>query len=402
MRISDLLRFTFLALRRQRFRSLMLLVSVAIGVASVVILVSLGEGARQYVLGEFSFIGKDTVVIFPGRKTTTGGMPPVTGAAARDITLEELGILERTVPGIESIAPLIVGNAPVAYRNRDRESMVLGTTAAFFVVRQLHIAQGSNFPNLALNEGSPVAIIGQTLKQELFGNRRAIGEWVRLRDYRFRIIGILAGTGDSFGMDLSEAIFVPVASAQTVFNVNGLFRVMMKIRDGADVEATKVALRERMTELHEGEEDVTVVSPDAMVRTFSGVLRAMTLGVAGIAAISLVVAGILVMNLMLMSVTQRTSEIGLLKAIGSSARQVRTIFLAEAGILATAGTVTGLAFAQAVILAARELYPAIPFQTPAWAFIGSCMMAILTALLFAWLPATRAARLEPVIALGRK
>lgn len=402
MRATDLLRFTFLALRRQRFRSLMLLVSVAIGVASVLILVSLGEGARQYVLGEFSFIGKDTVVIFPGRKTTTGGMPPVTGAAARDITLEELSILERTVPGIESIAPLIVGNAPVAYRNRDRESMVLGTTAAFFAVRQLHVAQGSNFPNLALDEGSPVAIIGQTLKQELFGNRRAIGEWVRLRDYRFRVIGILAGTGDSFGMDLSEAIFVPVASAQTVFNVNGLFRVMMKIRDGVDVEATKEALRSRMKELHEGEEDVTVVNPEAMVRTFSGVLRAMTLGVAGIAAISLVVAGILVMNLMLMSVNQRTAEIGLLKAIGSSARQVRTIFLAEAGILAAAGTVTGLAFAQAVILAGREFYPAIPFQTPVWAFAGSCTMAILTAIVFAWLPATRAAGLEPVIALGRK
>jgi len=402
MRPADLLRFTLLALRRQRFRSLMQLLSVAIGVASVVVLVALGEGARRYVLGEFSFIGKNTVVMFPGRKSTTGGMPPVTGVAARDITLADMLTVQRTVAGIESIAPVVAGNAPVSHGSRERDSTVIGTSADFFAVRQLRIAQGSMLPPLALDLATPVAVIGQKLKHELFGNRRAIGQWVRLREYRFRVIGVLEGRGDSFGMDLSEAIFIPVASAQQVFDTNGLFRVVLKAREGTSTAQLKAALLARMKELHEGEEDVTVTSPDAMISTFDGVLRVLTLGVSGIAAISLVVAGVLVMNLMLMTVRQRTPEIGLLKALGAPDSQVRAIFLAEAAVLAVAGAVAGMVVGRIAIALLAALYPAVPFATPAWALAAASALALATALLFAWLPAGRAARLEPVAALGRR
>jgi putative ABC transport system permease protein len=402
MRSLDLVRFTLTALRRQRFRSLMMLLCVAIGVAAVLILVSLGEGARRYVLGEFSQIGKDIVVMFPGRKTTTGGMPPVTGAAARDITLEQIDLLNRRVPGIAGLAPIVLGNVPVAHRNRERDSMVIGTTAAFFDLRRLRIAQGSNLPQGEMQSGSPVAVIGQKLKQELFGNRRAIGEWVRLRDYRFRVIGVLEGRGDSFGMDLSEAIFIPVASAQSVFNVNGVFRVIVQLSPNHDLERLKSDILQRMKEFHEGDEDVTVSSPDAMISTFDGILRMLTLGVGGIAAISLVVAGVLVMNLTLMSVRQRTAEIGLLKAIGAPAALIRRLFLAEAGLLACMGSLAGLAAGYAAILALAFAFPAIPLQAPLWASGAASVLALVTALLFAWLPASQAARLEPVLALGRR
>ncbi len=396
------MRFTLLALRRQRFRSIMLLVAVGLGVGAVIVLTALGEGARGYVMGEFAFLGKDTVVMFPGRKETTGGMPPITGTAARAVTLEEVEVLERTVPGVGSLAPIVIGNAPVSYESRERESIVVGTTAAFFAIRQLEIGQGKTLPELALSEGKPVAVIGQTLKDELFGNSRAIGQWVRLRDYRFRVIGVLAGTGDSFGADLSEAIFIPVASAQSVFNVHGLFRVMMKVRDNYQVDEVKSAVSDRMQELHEGEQDVTVVSPDAMLTTFDDILQALTLGVAGIAGISLVVAGILVMNVTLMSVKQRTAEIGLLKAIGAPASQVRTLFLAEAALIATAGAIIGLLVGRLLVAAGRQLYPSIPFATPGWATLAAFALAVGTAVVFAWLPAQQAARLEPVDALGKK
>jgi len=402
MHLIDLGRFTLLALRRQRFRSVMLLIAVGLGVGAVIVLTALGEGARGYVMGEFAFLGKDTVVIFPGRKETTGGMPPVTGTAARAITIEEVEVLGRTVPGVTSLAPIVMGNGPVSYESRERESIVVGTTAAFFTIRQLQIAQGSALPDLALSEGKPVAVIGQKLKTELFDNRRAIGQWVRLRDFRFRVIGVLAGTGDSFGADLSEAIFVPVASAQSVFNVEGLFRVMLKVRDNYRIEEVKSKLSERMQELHEGEQDVTIVSPDAMLGTLDEILQALTLGVAGIAAISLVVAGILIMNVTLMSVKQRTAEIGLLKAIGAPAAQVRTLFLAEAGLIATAGALLGMLVGRLLVALGRQLFPAIPFATPGWAIWAGLGLAVGTALIFAWLPAQQAARLEPVDALGRK
>jgi putative ABC transport system permease protein len=402
VRLIDLVRYTLLALRRQRFRSVMLLIAVGLGVGAVMVLTALGEGARGYVLGEFAFLGKDTVVMFPGRKETTGGMPPITGSAARAITLEEVEVLARTVPGVTSLAPLVMGNGPVSYESRERESIVVGTTAAFFTIRQLEIGQGSALPDLGLSEGKQVAVIGQKLKSELFDNRRAIGQWVRLRDYRFRVIGVLAGTGDSFGADLSEAIFVPVASAQSVFNIHGLFRVMLKVRENYRVEEVKTNISRRMQELHEGEQDVTVVSPDAMLSTFDDILQALTLGVAGIAGISLVVAGILVMNVTLMSVKQRTAEIGLLKAIGAPAAQVRTLFLTEATLIATAGALLGMLVGRLLVATGRYFYPSIPFATPGWAMWAGLGLAVGTALLFAWLPAQQAARLEPVEALGRK
>ena len=402
MRLIDLVLYTFLALRRQRFRSVMLLIAVGLGVGAVIVLTALGEGARGYVMGEFAFLGTDTLVVFPGRKETTGGMPPITGTAARAITLEEVEVLERTVPGVTSLAPIVIGNGPVSYKSRERESLVVGTTAAFFAIRQLEVGQGSTLPGLALSEGKQVAVIGQKLKKELFDNRRAIGQWVRLRDYRFRVIGVLTGTGDSFGADLSEAIFVPVASAQSVFNVHGLFRVMMKVRDNYQVEEVKSQISTRMQELHEGEQDVTIVSPDAMLSTFDDILQALTLGVSGIAAISLVVAGILVMNITLMSVKQRTAEIGLLKALGAPAAQVRTLFLTEAVLIATAGALLGMLVGRLLVAVGRHLYPSIPFATPGWALWAALGLAIGTALVFAWLPAQQAARLEPVDALGRK
>lgn len=402
MRPYDLVNFTLLALRRQRFRSIMLLVAVGLGVGAVVVLTALGEGARGYVLGEFSYLGKDTIIMFPGRKETSGGLPPMTGAAARAITLEDVAVLQRTVPGVTELAPIVIGNGPVSYKSRERDSIVIGTTAAFLDIRQMQVGQGSNLPQTSVEEGKPVAVIGHKLKQELFDNRRAIGQWIRLRDYRFRVIGVLSGKGDSFGLDMSEAIFIPVASAQSVFNVHGLFRVMLKVKENYQVSAVKEAISTRMQELHDGDLDVTVVSPDSMLKAFDGILKTMTLGVAGIAAISLVVSGILVMNVTLMSVRQRTSEIGLLKALGAPASQVRNLFLSEAAMIATAGALIGLVIGHLLVLLGRKIYPAVPFLTPPWAIWAALGLAVGTALVFAWLPAQQAARMEPVDALGRK
>lgn len=402
MRPVDLLSFTLLALRRQQFRSLMLLTAVGLGVTAVVVLTALGEGARGYVLGEFSFLGKDTVIILPGRKETTGGMPPMSGAAARPITLEEVAIIDRSTPGVSAVAPIIVGTQAVSFESRERDSIVIGTTADFVEIRKLVIGSGTNLPEGAMDESEPVAVIGQKLKRELFDSRRAIGQWVRLRDYRFRIVGILSGKGDSFGLDLSEAIFIPVAAAQSVFNSHGVYRVMLKVDENHSVETVKKKVSRLMQELHDGEQDVTLVSPDSMLSTFDDILRILTLAVAGIGSISLFVSGILVMNVTLMSVKQRTAEIGLLKAVGAPAAQVRTLFLAEAGMIACAGAVLGIAVGLLLVFIGRQVYPGVPFATPAWALVASITLAVGTALLFAWLPAQQAARLEPIDALGRK
>lgn len=402
MRPDDLLRYTLLSLRRQHFRSVMLVLSLALGVASTTLLVSLGESARGFVLGEFAFLGSDVVAIFPGRKSTTGAMPPVTGTAARDITLEEVGVLQRTVPGVVAVAALVAGTSPVSFQSRERDTLVLGVSRDFFDLRRLDTARGGFWEGVELEQSAPVAVIGETVRRELFGTRPALGEWIRVRSFRFRVVGVLSGSGDSFGSDLSDSVFIPVASAQQLFNVPGLFRLIIQIDERRPRQAVIRDLEARMTELHDGELDVTVVNPDAMVASVSDILRVMTLAVAGIAAISLLVAGVLVMNLTLISVQQRVSEIGLLKAVGATAHQVRLLFISEAVVLALAGIVTGVLISALVLALARQFFADLAWALPWWALLTVSAVTILTAVVFAWRPASQAANLPPVAALGRR
>lgn len=401
MRAADLLRYSGDALRRTRFRSSMMLLAMGLGVAAVLILTALGEGARGYVVGEFASIGKDVVVMFPGRKETTGGMPPITGASARDITLDEAYLLKRRLTAVEDVAPMVIGSARVAYGERGRDVNVLGTTAQFLEMRHIQLAQGSNLPLGDFRRGGGEIILGEKLKRELFDNRSAIGEFVRVGDTRFRVIGILSGRGDAGGMDMSDSAVIPVAAAQRVFNAYGLFRVLITVRDGYGVDATKRSIEAVMRELHQGELDVTLVSPAAMLKTFDNILLAMTLGVAAIGAISLLVAGILIMNIMLIAVSQRTREIGLLKALGASRRDILKLFLVEALLLTVSGALSGIVVGELVIVAARNAFETVPFRAPLWAVVIAGLIAVLTGLAFSWLPARRASELQPVEALQK-
>lgn len=402
MRIADIILFTGQTLNRHRFRSSMTLLAMAIGVAAVIALTGLGEGARGYVLGEFSFLGSDTLIMLPGKKETTGGMPPITGSAARDITIADTRTMERMARGIDKVAPLVLGTAPISFGSRSREAMTVGTTADFFAIRDLQLSHGKPLPDLPMEKGKAICVIGETIKSELFGNQPAIGRWLRVSDRRCRVIGVTQGRGDAFGMDLSDAVFIPIASAQSLFNTEALFRVFFKIRENASLDQVEQQLLQIIGERHQGEVDVTIVRPDALISTFNDLLVVLTLAIAGIASISLLVAGILIMNITLISVTQRTSEIGLLKAIGAPARQIRILFLTEASLLALSGAIAGVLLGEALIFVGNELFPEIPFFAPWWAIISALLIAFVTASLFAWLPANRAAKLEPVIALTAK
>jgi len=204
------------------------------------------------------------------------------------------------------------------------------------------------------------------------------------------------------GFNSDEIVVIPIHYAQALFNTSSLFRILLETKSRGDLVAVKEAIREIMMRRHDGEEDVTVITQDAVLATFDRILRALTLGVAGIAAISLAVAGILVMNVMLVAVSQRTSEIGLLKAIGAPSVAVHHLFLAEALWLSLAGGVTGFFLGQFGSLLIRLAYPQLPAWPPIWASVGGVAVAFLTGVLASLLPAARAARLDPVQALSKK
>ena len=402
MKAVDMMRFSTRSLTGFRMRSMLMIIAMSIGVGAVVILTSLGEGARRYVVDQFSSLGTNLIIVFPGRTETGGNLPGMmVGRSPRDLTLEDAVALLQS-RHVTRIAPLNIGSAHLSRGRLSREAPVLGTTHEFRDIRQLEMGSGRFLPPADPTRAQSICVIGQTLSTELFGQQSPIGEWLRIGDRRFRVIGVLGAKGRSLGFDTDELAIIPVASAQQLFNQASLFRIFVETRHRESLPQAQEEIRRILAERHEGDEDVTVVTQDAVLATFDRILRTLTLAVGGIAAISLAVAGILTMNVMLVAVSQRTSEIGLLKALGASAGQIRNLFFAEAALLSAMGAIVGLAIGAAGILLLRQIYPAFPAAAPAWAVAAAVVTASLTGVVFSLMPARRAARLDPVIALAKR
>ncbi|MCX7155574.1 MAG: ABC transporter permease [Rhodocyclales bacterium] len=400
MRNADVLRFARDAAAGYPLRTALSVLAMAIGVAAVVVLTSLGDGARRYVVEQFSSLGSNLVIVLPGR-SATGGFSPANAVTTtpRDLTVDDAFALTR-LSSVRRVAPLAAGNSEIKANGRLREVVVAGTASTYFEIRSFKMAQGAFLPEADWSRGAPVAVIGGKIQEEIFGGRSAVGEVIRLGDRRLRIVGVLKATGQGVGgMNTDEVIFVPVSIAQSLFNTHTLFRVLIEARSRDEIAAVKREVTALLKARHGGEEDITVITQDAVLATFDKLLRALTAGVAGIAAISLAVAGILVMNVMLVAVTQRTAEIGLLKALGARGATIRDAFLAEAAMISLAGALTGYGLGLFGAFVLRQIYPVFPAYPPDWAVIAALATALTTGLLFGIMPARRAARLDPVQAL---
>jgi len=402
VRPADLLDFAWQVVRGNPARTLLILLAMGIGVAAVVVVTSIGEGARRYVLGQFSGLGANLVIVLPGRAETAGGIPGfIIGKTPRLLSTDDALALARS-PAVRRIAPLIVGAGDVHWNARTRETPILGTTAEFISVRQMDMGQGVFLPEGDPHHSQPVCVIGAKVRRELFAGSQAVGEWLRIGDRRFRVIGVIAPQGQSLGFNTDEVVVVPLAAAQALFNSESLFRIMIEAKSRGAVVQAQQDVEEILRQRHEGERDVTVITQDAVLATFDRILGALTLAVGGIAAISLSVAGILIMNVMLISVTQRKREIGLLKALGATGGQIRLLFFTEAVVLALAGAAAGLLLGKVGQLLVAEAVPAITITAPWWAVIAAPLTAIVTAVLFSVAPARQAARLDPVLALSSR
>jgi putative ABC transport system permease protein len=402
LRRADAFRLALQSLLSQRRRSLLICLATGIGVAAVVMLTALGDGARRFVVGEFSALGTNLLIVLPGRNETVGGPPPIMGETPRDLTLGD-ALAVAQLPGVRRVVPLMVGTANVStLAGTEREAVMLGVTRDMLEVRHLQVAQGRYLPELPPDRAAAVCVIGPKLARELFENRSPLGAWLRVGDRRFRVVGVLADTGVSVGQDFDDMVQVPVASAQALLDSEGLFRVLVEIRPGASMTQAIADVRRVLMSRHDGEDDVTLITQDSVVATFDRILSALTLALAGISAVSLVVAGILVMNVTLVTVAQRRSEIGLLKALGARLAEVRDLFLIEAVLLTSAGAATGVAIGHAGAFAVHLAYPDFPIAVPWWGTLSALLTSVAFGLAFGVIPARRAARLDPVHALSNR
>jgi putative ABC transport system permease protein len=286
---------------------------------------------------------------------------------------------------------MFMGNEEVGFAGRGRRVLVFGTTAEMLVLRDLEMRTGAFLPDEPWERGSSVAVLGAGLARELFGAAQPVGELVTLGAWRLRVIGVVGTQGTHFGIDMDESIFVPVTTAMRMFDRTSLFRILLQTRPGFSVDSVVERASELLRARH-GEEDFTVTTPDAILSALDAILAVLTLVLVGIAAISLGVAGIGTMNVMLVSVAERTPEVGLLEALGASRRQILALFLTEAALLSAAGGLVGLAVGWLVLRVAE-----VP---PLWAAAAAFGLALAVGTLFGFWPALRATRLDPVAALA--
>ena len=395
---ADSARFAWTALTRQRRRSALSVLGVMVGVAAVVILTALGEGARRYVVQQFASLGSNLLIVIPGKNETTGLFPGV-GGVPNDLTLDDAVALERGVREARLVVPIALGTETVSQRDRRRQLVVLGTTHDFLEARELRTGSGRFLPTGEMERGAAVAVVGTKVVEELFAGESPLGRVMRIGDWRMRVIGVLEGKGHQIGVDLNDMVIVPVASAMRMFDQSSLFRILLKVGAHADLERAKQRVLEIITERHD-EEDVTCLTQESVVASLSKILTALTLAVAAIGAVSLSVAGLGVMNLMLVSVSERTEEVGLLKAVGATGSQVLALFLAEAVLLSAVGALAGIGFGWLLVQVFVGFYPSYPASPPVWAVASVFLTAMGMGALFGVLPARRATRLDPVAALA--
>ncbi len=397
MGLRDVLRFAGRAVTAHRLRSALTVLGILIGIASVILLTSIGEGTRQFILSEFTQFGTTLLSVTPGKIETTG-IPGAVGGTIRKLTLADAESLLR-VPGVEKTVPVTMGMAEVEHGDRGRSIFVYGVTADVPSVWKFRIRQGRFLPAGDPDRAAPLAVLGPKLKREIFGEVNALGEHVRIGGQRFLVIGVMEPKGQLLGFDIDDSVYVPVASAQRLFNRDELMEIDVlfssRVRPGDVVSGIRRVLLDR----HDGEEDFTITTQTEMLEVLDRILGIVSLAVGGIGAISLVVGSIGILTMMWISVNERTAEIGLSKAVGASGRQILFLFLAEAGLLSLAGGAAGVAVGLGVARILRFAVPGLPVRTPVRYVAAALLVSLAVGVVSGALPARRAAGLDPIEAL---
>jgi putative ABC transport system permease protein len=400
MSARDLIKLAWQSLWFHRQRSVLTMLGILIGIASVILLTSIGEGTRSYVLSEFTQFGTTLAAINPGKIQTTG-LPGALGNTIHPLTLEDAQAISR-LPGVQRVVPVVMGAAPVEQGGKTRNVFVYGVTAEMPDVWRIRVRAGRFLPELETDRGAPLATLGPTLKRELFGDQNCLGQHVRIAGERFLVIGIMESKGQFLGIDIDDSAYIPVAQARRLFNRDHLQEIDVIIANASIIEPVVARIKTLLTQRHNDEEDFTITTQTGMLKTLDRIIRIVSLAVVGIGAISLLVGSIGILTMMWISVNERTSEIGLARALGATPGQILGLFLCEAALLSTVGGLLGLAFGLGLGQLLHLYVPALPVKIPAEYVLLSLAISLLVGLASGLLPAHRAANLDPVVALAEE
>ena len=392
MQLIDAIRLALRAIAAQRLRSFLTLLGIAVGIAAVILLTSIGEGIHRFVLAEFTQFGTNIASISPGKVKTSGPAPTGIPSSVRPLSLDDARILAR-VPHVNGMTATVWGNSEVGANGRLRRTTVNGVGADMLKVYSIKF-----LPDEELENARAFVVLGARLKSELFGASNPLGARVRVGNLQFRVIGVLEPKGQFLGVDLDDAAYIPTARALELYNRDGLMKIDVAYDEGVPAEQVVAAIKNQLIARH-GREDFTITTQEDMLRTLSNILDILTMAVGALGSISLLVGGVGIVTIMTIAVRERTGEIGLLVALGAPRRPVLALFLGEAVALSALGGVIGLVLGIGLAQLIHLAVPALPVHTPLSFVLLAEGVAITIGLLAGVLPARSAARLDPVEAL---
>ncbi len=396
MLINDFIRLTSTSLWAHKLRSFLTMLGISVGIAAVVLLTSIGEGIHKFVLAEFTQFGTTLVAINPG-KTMTMGMSMGVFGTVRPLSIEDAEALKR-LSFAKSVVGLVQGNAEVEGNNRSRRTTVYGAGHDFPAAFNMPVRSGRFLPADDPIAPRAFAVLGSKVKNELFGNLNPLGQRIRIGGNRYRVVGVMESKGQVLGFDLDDTVYIPLARGLELFNREGLVEIDVLYHGGTRVEQVVAGIKRILMARH-GREDFTITTQQQMLDVLGSILDVLTFAVGAIGGISLLVGGIGIITIMTISVTERTAEIGLFRALGARYSQILSLFLGEAVVLSAIGGVTGLILGIGIGQLLEFAIPALPVHTP-WTFVVLAeSIAIFIGLAAGVIPALRAARLDPVEAL---
>ncbi len=396
MLLTDFIRLTSGAVIAHRLRSILTALGIAVGIAAVVLLTSLGEGVHRFVLSEFTQFGTNLIGITPG-KTTTVGVSGALVSNVRPMTLDDAEAMRR-IRHITAVTAVVQGNAAVEYGKRTRRTTSLGTGSDAAEVWQFYPAVGRFLPPDDPRAARPFVVLGAKMKRELFGTANPLGERLRIGGESYRVIGVMEEKGQMLGFDLDDTVFIPISRALAMFDRESVMEIDILYDEGTSAQAVAERIRALLTARH-GTEDFTITTQQEMLETLGSVLNILTLAVGALGGISLLVGGVGILTIMTIAVRERTGEIGLLRALGARRRQILWLFVGEAVVLASIGGLAGLVLGVGGAWLIGLAVPALPTHTP-WGYVLLAeLLAASLGLAGGVLPARRAAQLDPVEAL---
>ncbi len=395
MRLLDLVQFAYRSIASHKLRSTLTALGLVIGIAAVVILTSIGRGIHTFVLAEFTQFGTHLLSVNPGKKTTFG-ISGATISTVRPLSLDDAVALGK-LPAVIAVVPVVQGNVRVEAGAKQRRSNILGVGSAVPEVWRVQTASGRFLP---AEEGNPraLAVLGHKMAAELFGATNPLGQRIRIGTDRYRVIGVMEKKGQMLGFDMDDTLYIPAAKALELFDRESLVEINVLYKSSLSVQSVEKAVKRLMIARH-GREDFTLITQRQMLATMDSVLNILTMGVAALGGISLLVGSVGILTIMTIAVSERVSEIGLLRAVGAERRVIFRLFLGEALALSLTGGLIGVVVGILCIRTIGYLLPELPVEL-AWSYIiAAFVVSLLIGIAAGVAPAIKAARLEPLDAL---